>query len=276
MNAKQLPSSIEDRPAPVGRPARTKLDVWSQFLGAIASGTPLQDAMWKWRMQRADIEACIRSNPEERARWDDARIAGVRSNWSQIELEDVIALIAAGQGIEEAARAVRPGCNPNRDFVALVVADPALSEMYMRAQRSRVLLLAEESLTVARDSSRDVLEGPRGPMPNNAAVQRSKLIVETILHLAGKWYPKIFADKPQTQVSVQILNYAERLEEARARATKRAATVPKITQEIVEAAFKDLTFGSEEELPQNASKEDWDDVAAAPAEPLDTKWLETD
>lgn len=248
---------------PPPTPLKT-LSRWNQFLGTIASGVLLEDAMLKHYMSRADIEACCRSSHEERQRWDDARLAARRRKWSVFDLEDVFQRIAGGMKVTEAVQQVKGYiCN---DFNSIVITDPTLNLQYMAALKSRAMILAEDIIDISDDDSNDVIDGPKGQIPNNAAVGRSKLRVETRTRLMGSWFPKLFGDqKNNVQVNVQV-NHAARLEEARARATTRKPTAPKgIPEHVIEAAFAESV--SEEQLDTS-----WLDEKPDPA--LDTSWLE--
>lgn len=265
MSTPITPRSLKDPPQP---PVLAKeLTRWTRFLGDIAAGTPIEDAMLKHFMTRADIEACVLHSDEERNRFAEARSAAKKRSWSVLAIEDVFAKVSSGKfTLGEAIDAVVPGGN-HAAFTDMCTSDPALYEHYMRALKSRAVLVGEDLMAISDDKTNDTLEGPKGTIPNNAAVARDKLRIETRQKLMGHWFPKLFGEKQQnTQVNVQV-NYAERLEEARARANSRTAT-PKITNEIVEAAFKELV-----ESKPETDKPEWDDVHD---EPVSTLWRENE
>jgi len=262
----QVPATPRGLPNPGAPPVPQKtLSRWTLFLGELAVGTPLADAMLKHYMTRADIESCVRSAPEERARWNDARLAARKRAWSAFDIEDILGRIAAGTPITEAVDEVRPG--GSAEFTYLCTADPDLHEQYLRALKSRAILLGEDTLKISDGDGDDVLDnGKGGQIPNGAKVNRDKLRVETRTRLMSNWFPKLFGEKAQTNVAVQIVNHAARLEEARGRAASRSAT-PRISQDIVEAAFREVPS---REVPE--SPVEWDDLPKGAA--ISTQWLE--
>lgn len=249
LHAAMTPRHMPD-PGPPPTPEKT-MSRWSLFLGSVASGMLLPDAMLKHYMTRADIEACVRLGPEERQRWDEARLAAQKKNWSAFDLEDVLQKIAGGEKIRDAIEAVKPGGAGYHGFMDLVIQDAEFHERYLRSLKARSLLVGEEIVEIADDDSQDVLHNEKGPLPNNAAVNRSKLRVETRQRLMSSWYPKLFGEQKQAvTVAVQI-NHAEKLEAARTRAKTQSA-IKRVTPAVIEAAFTEI-------------KDD----------PLDTGWLES-
>jgi hypothetical protein len=255
-----FPSTPRSLIDPKGRsaPANT-MSKWALFLGDITTGTPLQDAMLKHRMKRAEIEACIRLSPEERQRWNDARMAARKRAWSAFDLEDIFAKIAAGTPVLKAIAAVRPVFNPEKggssvveDFMKLCTQDPEFKEMYEFALKSRAVIASEQIIDIADGDGRDYLDNGKGGFtPDGAKVNRDKLRVETRRGLMSAWYPKLFSEnKGDVQVNVQV-NHAQRLEEARARRDTRSAN--RSPTAIVDAVFNDRPAVEE-------AKPDWDDL----------------
>jgi hypothetical protein len=256
-------------PDPGSPPVPQKtLSRWDQFLGSIATGTLLPDAMLKHYMTRADIESCIRLSHEHRQAWDDARLSAMKRGWSAFEFEDIFERIAGGMTIKQALTEVK-GSNCQSMFNRIVLADGALNEQYLNALKAKSLVLQEEIIEMADDSSNDTITNQtkwgETTLPNNAAVNRSKLQAETRLRLMGAWNTKMFGEsKQQTQVNVQV-NYAEKLEEARSRATLRSAVpLPAISRDVVEAAFTEMAAESDTSWLDEPAKE--------PA--MDATWLE--
>lgn len=268
------PKGLPD-PGPPPVPQKT-LSRWDQFLGSIAVGTLLPEAMLKHYMTRADIEACIRLSAENRQAWDDARLSALKRGWSAFEFEDIFERIAGGMPVIKALQEVKGDGGAFSMFNRIVLADAALNEQYMLALKARSLVMQEEIIEMADDKSEDTIENQTKwgttTLPNNAAVNRSKLQTETRLRLMSSWNSKMFGEsKQQTQVNVQV-NYAEKLEEARARATIRSSAQPALTRDVVDAAFKDMPAEAfSADMPQEAS----DDLSFLDkASPLDTTWLE--
>lgn len=241
LNVALTPRNLPD-PGPPPVPEKT-LSRWVQFLGSVAAGLALPDAMLKHHISRADIEAAVRSDPAERIRWDEARSAALKRTWSAFDIEDVMGRIAAGTGIAEALAEV------GKDFTAfiqLVIADPEMNERYTRALKSRSLVMSEQVLVISDGDGDDTLDnGKGGQIPNQAKVNRDKLRAETRLRLMGAWHTRMFGEKQNTQVNVQVINHAARLEEARDRAKMHAPTPRKSDPAIIDAAFSEAKVEDE-------------------------------
>jgi hypothetical protein len=242
---------------------------WSQFLGSIAAGEGIQESMLKHRMTSSDIEACVRM-PEERARWNDARIAARKRAWSVLDIEEIFEKIASGDPVGAAVEAVKGGGRQAiASFVDLCTSDPELNAHYLRALKSRAVLTGEDVLNIVDDGAgKDYLDnGKGGLIPDNAAVNRAKLRADARLRLMGNWFPKLFGEKQAAQVNVQIVNHAERLEQARQRRDTRSVA-PRISHDVVEAAFREV--GKNDTTSQQVDTSGWDDV------PVSTVWRETE
>jgi hypothetical protein len=260
------PRSLVDPGAPP-TPVKT-LSRWTLFLGEIACGTSVQDAMLKHYMKRADIEACVRASPEERVRWNDARMAGRKTKWSAFDIEEIFGHIASGTPIKESVDLVRSG--QAKEFSFLCASDPEFNRMYLEAVKARAIGASEEILKIADgDGEGDYLDnGKGGFVPDNAKVNRDKLRVDTRSKLMGAWYGKLFGEKKgDVQVNVQV-NHAERLEQARQRRDWRTSTRG-LTPEVIEAAFKSLPDAIP---PPAVEKAEWDDVPAVEA--VSSEWRE--
>jgi len=255
MSLPQTPRSMVDPPAPPV-PARL-LTRWEEFLGSIAAGTQLQDAMLKHFVTRAEIEAkCL--VPAEQKRWNEARAAARRRAWSMLDLELVFSKIGQGNlKVADAVAEVKAG--GYESFHDVVVNDPELNERYMNALKLRAMHVGEGVLEIVDNKDDDTLDtgGKSGIVPNNANVNRDKLRAETRLKLMKHWFPQVYGDKPTTQVNVQI-NHAERLEGARARAREKRATpsARKILDQAIEATFSEVV------------------PAGTKDDPLDTTWMD--
>ena len=259
----QLPLTPKSLPNPGKPPTPSKtVERWDSFLGAIASGTPLADAMLKTYISRADIETMTRlPGGLELARWTEARHAGRKSAWSILDFEEIFARIAEGSTVVEALTAVR-GTKDAVGFYHIINSDPELNAMFRKAKEACSINMVEDILPLADDKTGDVIDTPKGPIPNNAAVQRSKLQVDTRLRIVGSYHSRLFGEK-KDQVNVQVnINHAERLEEARNRATLRDKKItPKQMRDAIDATFS--------EKPPAPAAEAWEDE-----KPTDAIWRE--
>lgn len=261
-----LPVTGRNLPDPGAPPVPEKtLSRWAQFLGSIATGVALADAMMKHFISRADIEACVRSDPAEYERWTAARMAAYRKTFTTLMLEDIFAQIAGGSTTKDALAAVGIQDGQRKtEFNKLCALDPEVNRQFLDACKARTLHLAEEVIEIADDDSNDVLSGEKGDIPNNAAVNRSKLRVESRMRLMGAYNKKLYGEKngPEVSVAVQV-NHASVLEAARGRRDTRGVKIsPRQIQQAIDA---DLIVPE----PQQPDTSWLDD----PGKP-DTSWLD--
>lgn len=244
-----LPARFADPGPP---PVPTKIvSRWEQFLGALTTGVKMEDAMLQCYIKRREIQAMINSGALERKRYQDAKTAGLRSAYSEFDLDEFFNRVAIGGTVKSAYLEVF-GVEITATFYEILRNDPDMEERYSSAMKTRAVLEVESVLDIVDDDDDDTLAGPKGgEIPNMAAVNRSKLRAETRLRLAGSWYRRLFGEKePSVQVNVQV-NHAERLEEARARARDKTMTPRKVT-EFTEGVY----------------------TAVVPEPPMDTAWME--
>lgn len=240
------------------------LDRWTLFLGSITAGVHLEEAMLHHRLTSSDIEAYV-LDPEQRARWHEARIAARKRKWSVLQLEEIFAKISAGDSAVAAVEAVTGNIGSFSSFTDLCASDPELNTHYLRAMKSRALIESDKLFSIADgDGKGDYLDnGKGGRIPDNAKVNRDKLRADTRLRLMSSWYRKLFGEKEAPQVNVQIINHAQRLAEARQRRDTRQV-VPRVSHEVIEAAFSEVPT-----LEQDMS---WDDLPKG--EGVSTIWQE--
>lgn len=248
------PPRFVDPPAPPV-PQQT-ISRWDQFIGSIATGVTVPDAMLKHYIKRADIETMTRKNSLELKRYQEAKIAGLRSAYSMFDLDEFFNAVAMGLTVGDAFQQVW-GHPPAATFYEILRNDPDMEDRYQNALKTKAVVETERMLEIVDDDTNDLIDGGvKGMVPNMAAVQRSKLRAETRHKLAGNWYRRIYGEKdPSVKVEINV-NHAERLEEARTRArTQRAA--PRISQQDpIDAQFTEVAPVEE------------------PARPMDLTWMD--
>lgn len=259
-----LPLIPRDTPNPEAPPTPVKtLTRWDSFLGELAAGAKLADAMKKCYITRADIETCTRSEPLQMQRWNEARIAARIRTWSVLEIEDIFDKYAQGSTILEAVTAVTGDPDRASGFYTLINRDADLLARFKAAQEASAIARMEEILPIADDTSGDTLDtgGKSGVIPNNAAVARAKLRVESRFRAAGLLNSRLYGEK-KDQINVQVnVNHAEQLEAARERAKTRDK--PRPVARIVDAQFSEVP-------PVPAA----DDTSWMDDKPADTVWRE--
>jgi hypothetical protein len=224
---------------------------WELFLGAIATGEAVDQAMLSCLIKRKEIQA-MTNIPGERKRYRDAKLAGLRQEYSEFDLEEFFDRVASGNTVGEAFMEVF-GKEIPKTFYRLLRDDPDLEERYQNALKTKAMLEMEKSLEIVDDRSRDTLPGPKGgEIPNMAAVQRDRLRFDSRHKLASTWFRRVFGEeKKQVDVNVNI-DLAARIQEGRIRAKERRAVVtPQERKDAIDASF-----------------------APVPSKEPDTKWME--
>ena len=83
-----------------------------------------------------------------------------------------------------------------------VTEDDELFELYMRAQRAWTVFQAQDIIKIADDQSRDVILDAKGNQrSDNTAVNRDNLRIKTRQYLMSRWFPKVFGEKIEQQVT---------------------------------------------------------------------------
>ncbi len=118
-------------------------------------------------------------------------------------------------------RGLDPICESREDFPTSrtvrnwMLREPEFFQKYARAKEIQMEYLESQLLALSDDDSNDVL----GTMPNNASVQRSRLMVDTRKWLMCKLAPKRFGDKVEHSGQVDI-GLADQLRAAEERLKK--------------------------------------------------------
>jgi len=233
MSTPLLPARFPDPPNPPT--AQKTLSRWDQFIGSLATGTKVEDAMLQHYMKRKDIEAVIRANPAERKKYQEAKLAGLRAAYSEFDLEEFFNRVAMGTLVATAYMEVF-GREISATFYQLLREDAELEERYQTALKTKAMLEMEKALNIIDDDTHDTLPGPKGgEIPNMAAVNRSRLKFEGRSKLAGNWYRRLYGEQEKKAEVTVNLNLAERLERGiqNARARKIAAPSEIIDAEVV-------------------------------------------
>jgi len=238
MSVPTIPARFPDPPAPPT--AQKTVTRWDLFLGDLASGVTVPDAMLKRYMKRADIETMIRKNKLEKQRYQEAKLAGLRSAYSEFDLDEFFNRVAMGTTVGESFQEVF-GKPVSATFYEILRGDPDLEERYQNALKTKATLEMEKVLDIIDDKSADTLPGPKGgEVPNMAAVQRARLQFEGRHKLAGSWYRRLYGEKEQKQEVNVNINLAERLERAIGNARDRKIT-PRQMEQAIDATYVEAT-----------------------------------
>jgi hypothetical protein len=94
-----------------------------------------------------------------------------------------------------------------REFITLIGGRPDLREAHARARLAWSDYWAERALTLSLDGSQDVfIDAETGKaVIDHAAVQRSRLAVDTIKWLTSKYAKKVYGDRPVPDEEPKVL-----------------------------------------------------------------------
>lgn len=108
---------------------------------------------------------------------------------------EIINRIANGQSLTSICNNVSHMPAP-KTVLEWVEKDPAFGKEYSRARNHQAEVLFAQIIDIADNRSNDLIDGKDGAqMPNHAAIQRDKLMVETRFRMIGKLNGR-YADKP--------------------------------------------------------------------------------
>jgi len=77
-------------------------------------------------------------------------------------------------------------------------------EKYARAREMQADFLLEEIVNISDDTSNDTIETPKGDIPDNEWINRSRLRVDVRKWFMSKVHPKKYGDKIQTEHSGSV------------------------------------------------------------------------
>ena len=125
-----------------------------------------------------------------------------------VEIADIICDIIANSS--RGLQSIADELELSRSTIHLwLVHEDGFSDKYARAKESQAHFMADETIGIADDSSRDtkIIKGKDGKdieVENTEWVNRSRLRIDTRKWLAGKLLPKKYGDKIQTEHSGDV------------------------------------------------------------------------
>ena len=107
-------------------------------------------------------------------------------------------------GVSLARICARPDMPAQGTIYRMIAQEPFFREIYTRAREQAAHTLFDQMLDIADDSSRDLLDDGS---PNNAAIARARLQIDTRARVAGKLAPRVYGERiEQLAQSVNITN----------------------------------------------------------------------
>lgn len=195
-------------------------DQWRRLLGNISQGVALGSAISTTRITRYELDAFLRADPKKKAQWEDAKLAALRMSWDVDTIEEALVHIAMGCTIKQACENVFREDDIN-SFYRLVLKDPVIRELYDEARIIQAEKMAiDDLIEIADEEGNDETWDGKG---NSAAVNRSRLKVDTRKWIAARLHSKRFGDKIQQDINANlVVDHASRLEAARKRKERAA------------------------------------------------------
>ena len=191
---------------------------WRHLIGLIADGVGTKLAIEQARIRKFALEAYLRTDPKAKAEWEDAKTAALWKNWDMETIENVLAHVAMGGTVIGAIDkfTYEGGENARSSFYSLLLRDEVVKEMYDQAREMQAEKMAiDDILTISDNDADDVTDDGR---PNAAAVNRSRLRVQSRQWIAERMSFKRFGDRKRVDLEANIVvDHAARLEEARRR-----------------------------------------------------------
>ena len=154
----------------IGRSPVAAVDdgAWAVFLGLVASGAKVPDAMLESGIAPAALNGVLQASYEKQVQYEQAKATGRRSEWSEETIESVLDDLANNRYDGKLKTILENHGKPYSKFSVLIRNDPELKESYDMARRMQAELLMDKMREVAEDKE--------------IVPARAKLIVDTYLH----------------------------------------------------------------------------------------------
>lgn len=187
---------------------------WAKFIGRISTGELIKPTLKSLQIHRSSLEAKL-LDKKARSQYDNAKIMAMRQIWAEDVLEDVLVNIAMGGTVAQACKEAFMEEHVD-SFYRLIMRDPAVKEAYDEARTIQAEKMAiDDIIEISDDVANDETWDGKG---NSAAVNRSRLKVDSRKWIAGKLNFRRFGDKQQVDLEANIVvDHAARLEAARKR-----------------------------------------------------------
>jgi hypothetical protein len=204
--------------AKVSKDAQITEARWRHLIGLVADGMSTKLAVEQAGVRKFALEAHLRLDPKAKAQWEDAKTSALWRNWDLETIESILAHVAMGgtviQGIDKYT--FEHGADAHTQFYKLLLRDEIVKELYDEARQMQAEKMAiDDVLAISDNDADDVTDDGR---PNAAAVNRSRLRVQSRQWIAERMSFKRFGDRKRVDLEANIVvDHAARLEEARRR-----------------------------------------------------------
>jgi hypothetical protein len=118
------------------------------------------------------------------------RKQGALSTYSDEIGKEIVTRLASGQSLHSICKLEHmPHISTIYDWIGK---EPSFAEQYGRAREQAAHTLFDQMIDIADDCSNDLL---KDGTPNNAAIQRAKLQIDTRARVAGKLAPRVYGER---------------------------------------------------------------------------------
>lgn len=191
---------------------------WQHLIGLVAEGMSTVNAIEQAGVRKFALEAQLRCDPKAKAQWEDAKTAALWRNWDLETIEIILAEVAMGETVKDSVQKHTYEAGPSAltSFYQLLLRDEIVKDMYDQAREIQSEKMAiDDIITISDNADEDLTEDGK---PNAAAVNRSRLRVQSRQWIAERMSFKRFGDRKRVDLEANIVvDHAARLEEARRR-----------------------------------------------------------
>lgn len=204
----------KNQPVPTGDAKMTQKR-WTDYLAAIANGTPHREASHSIGLTMQTVEAYLISNVSAASQLQEAKVLWNRREWSLEDIESVLTQIAIGKTIKQAFDECGIDRNRVGSLYQLLLRDKALRKWYDEARELATESMADDVIDIADSTHND--RNDDGKI-DHEVINRDRLRVQTRQWLMGKFVPKRFGDNKHVHHEGELnINHAAVLSGGRRR-----------------------------------------------------------
>ncbi len=188
---------------------------WTDYLAAIANGTPHREASHAVGLTMQTVEAYLISNVAAANQLRESKLLWNRREWSLEDIENLLAQVAMGRTMRQAFREVGIPRERIASLYQLLLRDKALRKWYDEARELATESMADEVIDIADSTHND--RDDDGKI-DHEVINRDRLRVQTRQWLMGKFVPKRFGDNKHVHHEGELnINHAAVLSGGRRR-----------------------------------------------------------
>lgn len=221
------PTQAKDVPV-----TRMTSDRWTRFLELTCAGCKRAEAEKGARLTSYAVQTYLIKQSGAKDQYDQAKLDWLRRDMDYAVIEEICEKVAGGVLMKIACK---EAFIETYTFYRWILRDPIVKEMYDEARVIQSEAMMDDMMEVADDTSNDIIETPDGDRPNNAAVTRSRIMLEQRRWQVSKMVPRRFSEKTFAEVESNVnINQSDRLDAARRRIEEfnKARGVKPVVEEV--------------------------------------------